>query len=43
MLVISFVMLLVINILQRWSARRRGMEAIWKHLVIQKVLKVNHL
>lgn len=28
MLVISFVMLLVINILQRWSARRRGMEAI---------------
>lgn len=28
MLVISFAMLLVINILQRWSARRRGMEAI---------------
>lgn len=28
MLLISFVMLLVINILQRWSARKRGMEAI---------------
>ena len=28
MLVISFVMLLLINILQRWSSRRRGMEAI---------------
>ena len=28
MLLISFVMLLVINMLQRWSARRRGMEAI---------------
>jgi len=28
MLLISFVMLLLINILQRWSARRRGMEAI---------------
>ncbi|SKB47753.1 sulfate ABC transporter permease subunit CysT [Malaciobacter marinus] len=28
MLLISFVMLLVINILQRWSSRRRGMEAI---------------
>jgi sulfate transport system permease protein len=28
MLLISFVMLLLINILQRWSAKRRGMEAI---------------
>ncbi len=28
MLLISFVMLLLINILQRWSSRRRGMEAI---------------
>ncbi|RBQ30474.1 sulfate ABC transporter permease subunit CysT [Arcobacter sp. FW59] len=28
MLLISFVMLLVINILQRWSSRRKGMEAI---------------
>ena len=28
MLVISFVMLLVINMLQRWSSKRRGMEAI---------------
>ena len=37
MLFISFVMLLVINMLQRWSARRRGMEAIWKHLVTQKL------
>ncbi|MCT7512080.1 hypothetical protein [Aliarcobacter cryaerophilus] len=28
MLLISFVMLLLINILQRWSSRRKGMEAI---------------
>lgn len=28
MLLISFVMLLLINILQRWSSRRRGIEAI---------------
>ena len=28
MLLISFVMLLLINILQRWSSRRRGMEAL---------------
>ncbi|MFA7092034.1 MAG: sulfate ABC transporter permease subunit CysT, partial [Arcobacteraceae bacterium] len=28
MLLISFVMLLLINILQRWSAKRKGMEAI---------------
>ena len=28
MLLISFVMLLLINILQRWSSKRRGMEAI---------------
>ncbi len=28
MLLISFVMLLLINMLQRWSSRRRGMEAI---------------
>ena len=28
MLVISFVMLLLINMLQRWSSRRRGMEAL---------------
>ncbi|MGE4463173.1 MAG: sulfate ABC transporter permease subunit CysT [Arcobacter sp.] len=28
MLLISFVMLFLINILQRWSSRRRGMEAI---------------
>ncbi len=28
MLLISFVMLLVINILQRWSSKRKGMEAI---------------
>ena len=28
MLLISFVMLLLINMLQRWSSRRKGMEAI---------------
>jgi sulfate/thiosulfate transport system permease protein len=28
MLLISFVMLLLINILQRWSAKRKGMEAL---------------
>ena len=28
MLLISFMMLLLINILQRWSSRRKGMEAI---------------